>query len=61
MSVALVLGHTDVRLTQRYYIDLRINDTAVDCFPVRGSMSSPPTMVYDLQAGAGRARQVPSE
>jgi hypothetical protein len=26
-TVSAIMGHTDVRLTQRYYIDLRIADT----------------------------------
>jgi integrase len=38
-TVSAIMGHSDVRLTQRYYIDLRIGDTkkAVEGVPEIGA------------------------
>jgi integrase len=42
-TVSAILGHSDVRLTQRFYVDLRIADTkkAIEAVPEIGVASRP--------------------
>ena len=44
-TVSAIMGHSDVRLTQKFYIDLRINDTkkAVEGVPEIAAATAPTT------------------